>query len=225
MTRRARRMGRWIGGGLALLVILALGGPVLYNNVLAPPAPAMLDLPAAPSHARMAGGATRLAGLWHAGTQSIAGFRVPTDALGYQQTVVGRTRQIQGSVAIVGTVVATASFTVDVYSTKTSASAHTLMDVRAYPTARFVLRRPMHLDGLLASGTIRRYAATGELTLHGATRPVSLAVSAELRGRTLYVLADVPIVLSDWHIKAPFGVENHGTIEVLLGLTQGQRGV
>jgi hypothetical protein len=46
-------------------------------------------------------------------------------------------------------------------------------------------------------------------------------LSEERYGSTLYVLADIPTHFADWHISVPYGVEDHGTLEVLLDLIQG----
>jgi polyisoprenoid-binding protein YceI len=132
--------------------------------------------------------------------------------------VVGRTNKVHGSLTISGNSVGKASFTVDVASINTSASERKLMDVGVYPTATFVLTRRVQLARISDDGTIRRYAATGALDFHGATNPVSIALSEERLGSTLYVLTDIPVSFSSWHISVPYGVSGSGTLEVLLGL-------
>ena len=42
MPRRARRLRRWIIGGIAVIVVLAVGGPFVYINFIEGPAPAKL---------------------------------------------------------------------------------------------------------------------------------------------------------------------------------------
>ena len=219
MIGRARKLRRWIIGGVVVLVVVAFGGPLIFNHVVA--APAMLALPTGQRTAGAAPGAAALDGLWHVGPRSLAGFRVTTGMLGYQDIVVGRTSKVQGSLTIAVNKVSNGSFTVDVASINTSASGRTLMDVSTYPTATFVLTRPIHLAGTVPDGTVQHYAATGTLTFHGATNPVSVALSEERLGNTVYVLTDIPVAFATWHISAPSGVASSGTLEVLLGLTQG----
>jgi polyisoprenoid-binding protein YceI len=220
MTGRRLKMRRWIIGGVAILLVVGFGGPLVYNQVVA--APALLTLPTGQRVADTSPGAMSLGGLWHVvGPSTRAGFRVVTGALGYQNTVIGRTSKAQGSLMISGNVVRTASFTVDLSSINTSASGRTLMDVATYPTATFVLTHPIQLARTPADGTVQHYAATGALTFHGVTRPVSITLENEGLGSTLYVLTDIPIVFADWHIAVPYGVAGSGTLEVLLGLIQG----
>ena len=77
-----------------------------------------------------------------------------------------------------------------------------------------------------ADGSVGQFAATGDLTMHGVTRSVSFKVSGERSGGTIYVLADIPIVFSEWNISNPsiggfVTTQSSGTLEVLLHLTRG----
>jgi len=164
MAGRVTKPYLWIVGGVVVLaLVVAFGGPLVYNHVTS--APAMLALPASTPGAITAPATTSLDGLWHVGTSSLAGFWVTTGALGYRSTVIGRTGKVRGSITIAGNAVSSASFTVDVAAINTSASGRKLMGVSAYPSATFVLTRPIQLSGTPAGGTIQHYAATGSLTL------------------------------------------------------------
>jgi polyisoprenoid-binding protein YceI len=218
MAGRARRFRRWIIGGATVLVVLAFGGPFIYNHVTAGSAPAMLTLPMGQSGARS--GAISLDGLWHAGPSSVVGFRVPTDALGYRGTVVGRTSKVWGSITISGASVSKGSFTVDMASVTSSSSARNILEVGVDPTATFVLTSPIKLAGTPVGGTVQHDTATGKLTLHGTTKSLTFTLAHERTGSAIYVLADIPIDFADWHISVPYGVESSGTLEVLLGLIQ-----
>ena len=219
MAGQERKWLRWFIGGVIVVLAVAFGGPFVYDHVTS--APAMLSLPTDAPGAGTAPASASLDGLWHAGSSSLAGFRVPTSALGYRSTVVGRTDKVRGSIAITANAVTSATLTVDVAAINTSASGRKLMDVSAYPTATFTLTRPIRLSGTPVDGTVRHYAAIGALTFHGTTHPVSIMLSEERSGSTLYVLTDIPAHFADWHISVPYGVEDHGTLEVLLGLVQG----
>ena len=205
--------------GVAALIVLAFGGPFIYNRVTGA-APAMLSLPA--DQSGPSSGAGTLDGVWNVGTRSVVGFRAPTDALGYQGTVVGRTGKVSGSITISGSSVTTGSFTVNMASLASSnSSAPKILDVSADPTATFVLAGPITQAGTQAGGAVQHSTATGELTLHGTTKSITFRVANERIGSTLYVLADIPIAYAGWHISVPYGVEKSGTLEVLLGLSQG----
>jgi polyisoprenoid-binding protein YceI len=101
-----------------------------------------------------------------------------------------------------------------------------IMNVSAYPTAAFTLTDPIALGNLPPEGTVGQYPATGTLAMHGVTKQITFTVSAEKSAGSIYVLADIPIVFSDWNIANPsvgglVTTQNSGTLEVLLHLTQG----
>ncbi len=68
---------------------------------------------------------------------------------------------------------------------------------------------------------MKAYRATADLTLHGHTRPVSFALSAERAGAGLEVSGAIPVVFADYDIGNPsFGsfvsTGNGGTLEFLV---------
>jgi 4-hydroxy-3-methylbut-2-en-1-yl diphosphate synthase IspG/GcpE len=88
-----------------------------------------------------------------------------------------------------------------------------------------VLTSPIELSGTPADGAVKQALATGNLSMHGITRAVRIAVSAERTGSSIYVLTDIPIAFADWHISLPdtgglYGIKSPGTLEVLLHLTR-----
>jgi polyisoprenoid-binding protein YceI len=181
----------------------------------------MLVLPSSTGVPHAGSDPLSLAGPWHATTGSIAGFRVTTGVLGFEDNVTGRTDRVSGALAISGDAVIRAAFTVDLASIDTSASARSLMDVTHYPTATFVLTRPIPLAGSSIEGAVQHYPATGSLTFHGITRPASFTLAEERLDSTLYVLTDIPVDFTAWRFSMPYGVANEGTLEVLLSLSRG----
>src|ERR1700683_1694098 len=115
---RRRRLAWWVAGGLAVVVLLAVGGPFVYIHFIEGPAPAEVSLPTAgdtTSTSAAAEGETTvgsLAGTWNVGSGSIAGYRVQEVLVGQNATAVGRTSQIWGSLTIAGSTVTKGSFTV-----------------------------------------------------------------------------------------------------------------
>jgi polyisoprenoid-binding protein YceI len=133
---------------------------------------------------------------------------------------------------IAGSTVTKATFAVDmasVVSDQSQRNAHfdgPIMDVSQFPTATLTLTSPINLGATPANGIVQRYNATGALDMHGTTRTVSFAVSAERNGSQIDVLADITIPFSEWSISNPsiggfVTTANNGTLEVLLHLTQG----
>jgi len=233
----------WIVVGVAVVVVLAaVAAPFVYIHYIEGPPPSKLALPAVStttsSATRGSGGSaqastTSAEGTWNVGAGSVAGYRVQEVLIGQSTTAVGRTDKVWGSVTVSGSAVTKASFTVDMASVTSDQSQRNaqfdgrIMDVAQYPTATFTLTAPIELGTLPAQGVTGHYNATGTLTLHGVTKPVTFAVSAERVGSELVVLADVPIAFAEWNIANPSigGVvttADNGTLEVLLRLTQGQ---
>jgi polyisoprenoid-binding protein YceI len=239
MSPRPKRMRlRWwlLGGGVVVL-LLAVGGPFVYIHFIEGPVPSRLALPRAQNHsAATTNGAANLTksltGTWNVGSGSVAGYRVEEVLIGQNSTAVGRTKSIWGSIAVDGTNVTAATFTVDMATVKSDQSARNaqfdgrIMDVSHYPTAKFVLSTPIHLGTIPADAMVENYRASGKLTMHGVTKTVTIPISAERLDGALDVLADVHILFSDWNIANPsvggfVTTANTGTLEVLLHLVRG----
>jgi polyisoprenoid-binding protein YceI len=101
-----------------------------------------------------------------------------------------------------------------------------IMDVAEYPTATFTLTSPIKLGGPLQEGVAANTSASGDLTLHGVTQPITFKVSIESTSSGLDALAEIPIKFSTWKIENPsiggfVTTANSGTLEVLLSTTTG----
>ncbi len=230
-----RHRRRWWIVGLVVVVVVLVGGPFVYIHLIEGPAPAKLSLPRSSTPTSTGGSASSQAsldGTWSVGPGSIVGYRVQEVLIGQHATAVGRTTKVSGSVSITGTSVTKGSFTVDMASVESDQSERNaqfdgrIMDVSAYPTSTLVLTEPIDMGTVPADGSVGQFAATGDLTMHGVTRSVSFKVSGERSGGTIYVLADIPIVFSEWNISNPsiggfVTTQSSGTLEVLLHLTRG----
>lgn len=252
MTKRRTKLLRWGAAGVAAVVIVGVGGPFVYIHFIKGPAPAKLSLPkvssaahgsaapvtssrsaqAPPSASEALAASTSVSGTWNIGPGSVVGYRVQEVLIGQNSTAVGRTSEVWGSLTISNGEVAKAAFTANMASVKSDQSERNaqfdgrIMDVSAYPTARFELADPIVLGTVPASGTAKTYHATGDLTMHGVTRPVSFTISAERASASIYALADINVVFADWKISNPsvggfVTTQDHGTLEVLLHLTKG----
>ena len=98
-----------------------------------------------------------------------------------------------------------------------------IMDVTSFPTATFTLAQPMQLGRVPSNGQIMTANATGNLTLRGITKPVTVTVKAVRSGNTVGVSGSIPIRFADWNIPNPsFGpvtTQDHGEIEFLVSFT------
>lgn len=227
---RRNRLVKWIIAAVVVVVILVVGGPFVYIHFIEGPAPGKLSLPK--THGTGSGSAADLSGTWSVSTGSQAGYRVQEVLIGQNSTAVGRTSAVSGQMVLDGTVVKDASFSVKMADVKSDQSERNaqfdgrIMDVAQFPTATFTLTSPITLPGIPDQGHLVHVTATGNLTLRGQTRTITMPISAERSGSSVYVLADATIVFSDFGISNPsiggfVTTANQGTMEVLVHLERG----
>ena len=219
---RRHHWWRWILGGVAVLIVLVVGGIAAFIKLQ--PTAAPLALPsgtaAAPS--------SPLAGTWHVAPGSAAGFRIQETALGISNDVVGRTNAVTGTAAIAGDRLSTGSFgisltTITVGGKKQPQLAISL-DTQRYPDATVTLARPVPLPAALTSGATVTLTAPAEFTLDGATHPVTVTLTARRDGTALQAAGSIPVPFGMWGIKGPKGygaigsLADHGLAEFRLVL-------
>ncbi|HEV3363202.1 MAG TPA: YceI family protein [Acidimicrobiia bacterium] len=230
---------KWIIALPIAALLLAMGGTWTYINVLRDDAPARLtleggisdNLPA--TSATTAAGATAPAsfdGTWVAASGSRAGYRVDEVLFGQNVTAVGRTGNVDGALTINGATVESAAISIDLASVESDESRRDnqfrgrIMNVAQYPTATFTLTSPIDLGTLPAEGATVTVPATGELTLHGTKKTVTVEVTAKRSAGVISVSGTIPVVFADYGIPSPsFGpatVEDHGEVEFLVNFTK-----
>jgi polyisoprenoid-binding protein YceI len=241
-----RQWKRWLIGGVAAVIVLAVGAPFAFIHFfdgttapkLALPAPkASTGATTASSATTVASGqtasdaASTVSGVWNVASGSQAGYRVKEVLLGQSTTAVGRTSEVSGQFDLTGTTVTSANFTVQMASVVSDKSQRNaqfdgrIMDVAAYPTSTFRLTKPVALNAIPAVGKTVDVSATGDLTMHGVTKPLTIELSAERVSSGIEVLGDADILFSEWNIANPsvggfVTTADHGTLEVLLHLTK-----
>jgi polyisoprenoid-binding protein YceI len=232
--KKKHRLLRWAIGGVVLLVVLLVGGPFVYIHFIEGPAPKPLTLPKASASKTPSSSASTSAspaGTWSATTASVAGYRVNEVLFGQNNTAVGRTNAVTGSIVVGSsdpTTVNTATFTVqmaDVHSDQSQRDNQfdgRIMDVASFPTATFTLTAPISLGRTPATGTTVSETATGNLTLRGQTHAVTFPVSARYSGTSIDIQGSIPITFATWNIPNPgfagITTDDHGTVEFLLVL-------
>jgi polyisoprenoid-binding protein YceI len=177
------------------------------------------------------------------GGDSQAGFRIQEDFAGgvVGHEAVGRTPAVEGSITISGTSVSDGSFTADLTSleftdtppgvsaaNRANAMKNKGLETDTFPDATFELTAPIELEEIPGDGETTTAEATGDLTLHGVTKPVTFTVEAKVEGDTIRVASadPVPVALADFDIEeptAPFvaSVADEGSFEFLLVLQAG----
>jgi polyisoprenoid-binding protein YceI len=226
------------------VVLLATAGTWLYLNVFRDDAPERLTLrepsggaasstttaAAAGAGDEAAGAGQGVDGTWTVAAGSQAGYRVQEVLFGQSATAVGRTEDVTGEISVVGSRVASGSFTVDMTTVRSDESRRDnqfrgrIMDVASYPKSTFRLTSPVEVGRLPADGEAVTVEATGELTLRGTTRPVTFDLEAQRSGPSIRVAGSIPIVFEEWGIPNPsFGpaeTEDNGELEFLLVLSR-----
>ena len=128
-----------------------------------------------------------------------------------------------------GTTVKTATFTVDMTTVSSDQQRRDnqfngrIMETATYPTATFTLTKPIVLASIPADGVTATATATGNLTLHGTTRSVTLKLTGVRNSGAIRVTSSIPVVFADYNISnpsfSPVTTDGHGSLEFLLTLS------
>jgi polyisoprenoid-binding protein YceI len=216
-----------------VVVVVAFAAPFIYIHFIEGPPPAELSLSSGSSTTNPATSPrTSVGGTWNVGKGSIVGYRVSETLIGQASTAVGRTSKVWGSLDISGTTINKATFSADMASVVSDQAQRNsqfdgrIMDVAQYPTATFALTSPIKLTAVPEQGTVANYSATGNLTMHGVTKPITFSIAIEGTSSGMEALAEIPIQFSTWKIANPsiggfVTTANSGTLEVLLSVTSG----
>lgn len=237
MSHRNIVIAGLIAGGLTLGVAVV---GVAYFVVFAGSSPQKLALssPTATPSGSVTASSSPAAGTWTVTSGSQAGYRVREQlaSLPAPSDAVGRTSSVRGTVTITGSgsasSVSAASITVDV---NTLTSDRSMRDARIhvmglesdrYPTATFVLTAPIALPANAADGQAFNASATGQLTLHGVTRTVTIPIQARVTGAQIELAGSLTFPFAEFGMTPPsiggfVSVQDHATMEFDLKLTQG----
>ena len=229
-----RRWGRWLIAAVAVVAVVVVGGPFVFFHFIEGPAPAPLSLSSDGSTSVPSGSAASsdiaasMNGDWDVTAGSQAGYRVQEILFGQSHTAVGRTSAVTGSLTISASTVTAGRFSVDLTKVTSDQSLRDeqfqgrIMDTAMYPTATFVLTRPINLGTVPPEGVEITEQATGTLTMHGVTRTVTFALTARRSGDLIEVSGSIPITFADWNISNPSGgpaeTGDTGIMEFLINL-------
>ncbi len=142
------------------------------------------------------------------------------------KTAVGRTPAVTGTLTIADGQVVAAEVTADVtqlssdQSQRDNFTRRSALETDEIPSATFSLTEPIALPQPVEVGDTMEVSATGDLTLHGVTRPVQIPLQASWNGSTISVAGGLHIVLADYAIEPPdialVSVEEEGELELQL---------
>lgn len=224
-----------IGAGVSVLVLAAgaaVAGPIIYRELLTPPA---AEAPALSGGEQILSDVatgpldpTALAGTWEVAQDSEAGYRVDEVLSGTDVTVTGRTPDVAGTFQISadGLTLEAASLTVDVASISTDSAQRDAyfrdeaLRTDEHPEASFVLAEPVTLERVPAAGETVQTSAVGELTLAGVAQTVTAEVQLRSDGTSAEIVGSIPITFADYGVAAPslgfVTVEPEGLVEFQL---------
>ena len=240
MSNRNRNLA--IGGAVGLAVVLFAVWFLIFRDT-APPEASLDDAIGSVSSTTIAAGSSdgSLDGTWTVDTTvgggvlddgSYVGYRVQEElATIGAKTAVGRTPALTGSFTFSGTTLATAEIVADVTqltsddSRRDGAIRRQALETTTFPEASFILTSPVDLGTDPAGGATFTAEASGDLTLHGVTRAVTVPISGQLVGDTVVVVGGLEIRFDDYEIDKPtagivLSVDDVGEMEFQLFLTK-----
>jgi polyisoprenoid-binding protein YceI len=137
---------------------------------------------------------------------------------------------VTGTIVVSGDRVTAARLRIDLTAIKVNGKAQPQfaqsLGTREHPVATFTLAHPVTLSPGFSSGAAVTVRATGYLTMHGASQPVTVTISARRDGSSLQAAGSIPVAFSSWGITGPAGagflgsLADHGVAEFFLVLRQ-----
>jgi polyisoprenoid-binding protein YceI len=232
-----RRRKLFITGGVITALLAVLLALAVWYQFFRDDAPARVSIDSAVA----AAGATSttgsqssavetLNGTWVLGENSeqFVGYRIGEELASIGTTeAVGRTSAVAGSATIEGQTLTSTTLTADMTSLRSDQSRRDnalrsqSLETSRFPEAIFELTASVALPETLADGDAVSIAATGNLTLHGVTREITLPLDVQRIGDTLVLVGSLDITLADYNIAKPrapsvVSVEDSGVLELQL---------
>lgn len=164
-------------------------------------------------------------------TGTFVGFRVEEElsAIG-STTAVGRTPAVSGTIEIEGTTVTDVQIEADMTEittndTRRNSKVQGALDTDEFPTATFRTTEPIELGEAALAGEQASVSASGELTIHGVTTPVTIPLDARLVNDTIVVVGSIDIAFGDYGVEVPsapivLSAADRGPLELQLFLTR-----
>jgi polyisoprenoid-binding protein YceI len=164
---------------------------------------------------------------------SFAGYRVDETLADIgANTAVGRTSELTGTLVLSGMSITSVDVTVQMSSLRSDNEQRDgrlrsqAIETSTFPTATFTLTTPIELGSAPVDGRAIEVTASGDLTLHGVTRSVTVPIQARLSGDVVTVTGSIDIVFADYAIERPtsfavLSIEDHGIMEFQLHFRRG----
>ncbi len=149
-----------------------------------------------------------------------------------QSTATGRTNNVTGAMSIKGATISAITVTADLRDLSSDSGGRDGairiegLESNKFPEAKFVSTAPIQLNSIPPVGTTISTQATGNFTLHGVTKQVTITLQGRFDGAKLQVVGNLPILFGDYGMTAPSSpvvasVDDHGEMELQLFFTKG----
>ncbi len=221
----------------AALVLAVAAAASAYFLFFTPSSPGRLGVSTEPPTNQASTSVGEIDGIWRPTAGSVVGYRVREKLARLPATndAVGRTSVVTGSVTVrrrgQAITVTDANFTADLTQLKSDEPRRdnrirTLgLETERYPTATFVSTAPVEVPASVLSGQVAQARVTGDLTIHGVTRPVTIVLDVRLAGAVVEVAGALTFPFSDFGMDPPniggiVSVESDPTLELKLVLAK-----
>jgi polyisoprenoid-binding protein YceI len=233
-----RRVFMWIGIGLVVVVALGFAGWYFFLKSDPEPRAAIKNTPLQTEASDGAADATASEGdaaltgtytVEPGNTDNFVGYRVTEKLVAsvVESTATGRTDNVTGTLTIDGTTINEATVTADLRDLESDNSFRdgrirsSGLESDRFPEAKFVLTQPINLSAAPSAGETINAQATGDFTLHGVTKRVTVDIEGRWDGKDVQIVGNLPIVFGDYDITAPTApavasVDDHGEMEFQL---------
>ena len=143
----------------------------------------------------------------------------------------GQTTDVTGSMKISGTTVSDIAVTANMAVLKSDKDFRDQvikdrgLETNKFPTAKFVATTPITLPSAPKVGVTVDVPVTGDLTLHGVTKSVTITLKGRWDGAKIQIIGELPIKLPDYGMTGPTSplvaeVDDHGSFELKLFFTK-----
>ena len=238
-STKSRRFGPGVIAALVLVPLAALAAIYLLFFNEDSPDKFTLDTPSASTTPSPSGAATgSLGGTWKVAEGSEAGYRVREKlaALPATSDAVGRTTVVTGALTVTSTgsqlVADGVNVEVDVSTLESNEDRRdnrirtSGLETDEFPSATFVSTAPVTLPAGTGAGQPVQTEVTGNLTIHGVTKLVTIPLEVQLTGEQGQVVGSLKFPFSDFGMTPPsvggfVSVENDATLEFKLLLARG----
>ncbi len=190
--------------------ILIVGGPWLYTSLFRDePLNPFNETSISNDGVTATTGEIEISGGWKLIAESQVGYRIKERIALKTFETVGRSSEVTGSLKILDSQITQTTFEVDMKTFQSDSGGRDaqfngrIMDTEKYPTANFVLTEPITLVEKPINGLTTKNAATGNLTLRGTTKEVTIPLSSTLQNSVITVIGQIQIQFDEWKIPNP----------------------